>query len=204
MKIKASNLNNQTASSFVLSDSGRSSTAVFVMGTNFWFHLSELFHFPLSRALLRCIHEGISFSDYMLVSHSRSACVGPHTLKTLHLVVNSFVKRILNLLNSCSLIFILMTHNWLHGGWGTIRSSKCILNVININCGNDVLFLNSTLAWSLYPDLAIQLVSHLVLVNTSCHFIGCRDFVESFEILVINFWWFQWLFLVNPFRGHYT
>lgn len=199
-KIKA--FSHYDHSSSPLADGGGAGARVLVMGTYTGLNFTELFHFPHFGGILARIHEAVSFIDHVLVSHRRSTSVGSHSLELHHFVENLFVLGILHLLNSGSLIFVLMAHNRLHRSRRTIRSSESILDVVNVDCRDGVLFLDGSLARASNSNLARKFTTHGVLVNASCYFVGCCDFVQSFEIFVVNLWSLKGLLFVDPLGSH--
>ena len=113
-----------------------------------------------------------------------------------------FVLGVLHDLILSGILTIGVTHDGLHRCRGTIRSSKRISDVVDVNGFDGVLLFNGELARSPNPHAVVLDLSHHVLSDAGGNFVGSRQFVKSLEILVVNFWCLQGLLLIDPLRSH--
>ena len=164
----------------------------------------ELPHFPHVRSVEAPIHEWIAVATYVVAGHGRGAGVSSDTAEFLHSIEDYLVLEVLHFLNISCVVFVLMAHHFFHWSWWTIRSAKCIINVSNVNCVNFELSLDCVLARAFDSNFFTELATHFVLINASCNAWGCCNFIQLFEVFIVDDWRLEWLFFVDPFGGHCT
>lgn len=176
-------------------DGGWSSSRVLVVGTHSWFNCFELSHFK--QVTTCCATQEIaSVRSHVFLGHGRGASMVFDSMELVHRLKHILIVNVLPFLQHCGVGFEMTAHYCIHGSRRPIRSTIALISASWCLLAR---FAHDWVCGSFDTDWTIDILSELVLVDTSGDFLSSSNFVETFEVLIIDFGSFKGLFVVNPF-----
>ena len=134
----------------------------------------------------------------MVFSQGRGSSVASDAMELIHRLENVVIDHILVTLYLGSFSFVEAAHNCIHRSRWSIWSTKALVAVFNgLVC--------ATHDFGCFDTNGVcETLAKFVLIDARGYFLCSCNFVETFEVLIVDFFWLQGLLIIQPFGGYYS